>query len=97
MASIIQSEKNVQRRSNKRSQADNPSFGAFDADFTAQNANSAGKRAQKASQLPQFRLFEDKNSSANRENPFDQNEPTLSLIERQTHKIWPYIFVDISF
>ena len=97
MSSIIQSTESAQGRSNKRPQADTPSFGAFDADFAAQNTNSACKRARKASQLHQFRVFKDEISSADKENPSGQNEPTLSLIGRQTHKVWLHISVNISF
>ena len=87
MASIIRSEQGAQRRSNKRPKTDTPSFGAFDADFAAQNTNSARKKARKTSQLPQFRVFEDEMLTADRENLFGQNEYTLSLIGFQTDKI----------
>ena len=82
MTSLIQSEESVQRHLNKCSQTDTLSFDAFDVDFVTQNANSSPKRVRKTSQLPQFRVFEDKILSVNIENPSGQNEPTLSLIGR---------------
>ena len=97
MSSIIQSTESAQRRSNKCSQVDTPSFGAFDVDFVTQNVNSARKRTRKASQLPQFRVFEDEISLTDRKNPSGQNEPTPSLIGCQTHKIWLHISVNIPF
>jgi hypothetical protein len=81
----------------KRSRANTPPSSSFDADFAVQSTNSPPKRTRKTSQLPQFCVYQDQTSEANRDTPSGQNEPTPSLIERQINKIWPYISVEIPF
>ena len=97
MTSIIRSEQDVQRRSNKHPETDTPSFDTFDVDFVTQNTNSIRKKTRKTSQLSQFHVFEDKILSADRENSSGQNESTPNLIGFQTDKIWSHISVNISF
>jgi hypothetical protein len=55
------------------------------------------KKTRKTSQLPQFRVYQDKISTADADKYSGQNEPTLVEIKPKLDKICPNISVEIPF
>jgi hypothetical protein len=59
--------------------------------------NQRRKRVQKARQLPQFNVHQDKIFKANSPNSYASELAASDLINLQTGKIWPHISVEIPF
>jgi hypothetical protein len=94
---IIQAEKNIRGRSNKRPRANSSVLSPFNADFNAQSTNSLRKKTRKTSQLPQFRVYYDKTSTADTHKYFGQNASTPVEIKLKLGKIYSNISVKIPF
>jgi hypothetical protein len=97
----IQPIKDAQGRLTKRLRADTPPFQASDNNSFGENGDYSlkplRKRLQKALQLPQFRVYQDKISTPNSPNLDAQNKPAPVLFGSQLGKIWPHIRVEIPF
>jgi hypothetical protein len=95
----MQPSEGTQGRLNKRPRANTPPLRSFRICSPTESNNPSSdrylKRARKSSQLPQFKVYEDKISGADSPNLDGQNKPTPVLIEPQTGKIWPHITVEI--
>jgi hypothetical protein len=91
----------ARERLKKRSRAIFPVVEAVSTDFSVENDTFSSepprKRARKATQLPQFDVYQDKKLRTNSPEVCGFKSPTPGLIKRQTEKIWPHISVNIPF
>jgi hypothetical protein len=97
----VQSLHSARGRLTKRPRAISPVVKAVSTDFSVENDTFASKppskRARKATQLPQFDVYQDKKLMADSPQFCGSKSLTPGLIGRQTEKIWPHISVNIPF
>jgi hypothetical protein len=91
--------KNARGRLTKRSRADSPPFQASDNDSFGENGDyslkSRRKRSRKASQLPQFGVYQDAVFTPDCTDLEAFKKLTPVIFEPQLGKIWPHIRVEI--